>query len=182
MNLMFARALLVSATLVSGMLFTSVGPVLAATPTAQNLPLSSGQVDQKQWASIKAELDSSKLPRSTSVGNGVRTTTYTVPSGSMLSLSEPAGGGSSISPQLSVGGCGFLRLCVWLNRGDQLIVAAGSFAALTAMICLAGPAACVVASAVAAATFQAISNRGYICPNYMVVEILFSPGWIRGCY
>jgi hypothetical protein len=63
-----------------------------------------------------------------------------------------------------------------------LIVAAGSFAGLTAIICMAGPAACVVAAVVAAAVFQAISNQDYICPNYMVVEVLFSPGTIRGCY
>lgn len=183
MKLTFSRALLASAMLVSGMLVASVGPVSAATPTAPNLPLSSGQMNLKQWAEVKAELDASKLPKSTSLVNGVRTTKYTLPSGSMLSVSEPAGAKNSISPQLSVGtDCGFLRLCVWLNRGDQLVVAAGSFAALTAIVCLAGPAACVVAATVAAAAFQAISNQGYVCPNYMVMEILFSPGTLRACY
>jgi hypothetical protein len=48
-----------------------------------------------------------------------------------------------------------------VSRGDQLIVAAGSFYALTAIIC----PACIVAGTVAAAAFQAISNRGYICPK-----------------
>lgn len=156
--------------------------VSAATPTGQNVPSAAGQLDAKAWASVKTELDSSHLPRSTSVSGGVKTTFYTLPSGSMLSLSEAVGGKVSIAPQLSVGACGFLRLCVWLNPGDQLIVAAGSFTALTFIICLAGPIACGVASVVAAATFQAISNRGYICPNYMIVEVLFSPGTVRGCY
>lgn len=182
MKLVFSRALLASAMLVSAMLLSSVSSVSAASPSADKLQTSSGQMDPKVWASVKKALDSSALTKSTSVLNGVRTYTYTLPSGSALSLSEPAGGRSAISPQLSVGGCGLLRLCVWLNRGDQLIVAAGSFGALTSIICLAGPAACVVAVAVAAATFQAISNRGYICPHYMVVEILFSPGTVRNCY
>jgi hypothetical protein len=173
------------ALLVSGMLLTSVAPVSAASSTDQ-ARYSSDQLSPRQWASLKAELDASQLPRSTTLVDGVRTTIYTLPTGSMLSMSEPVHNKSisreNTSPQLSVGGCGFQRLCVWLNRGDQLIVAAGSFAGLTAIICMAGPAACVVAAVVAAAVFQAISNQGYICPNYMVVEVLFSPGTIRGCY
>jgi hypothetical protein len=181
-NRALVRGLLASAVLVFAMLITSVGTVSAATPTAQRAPASSGQFDPKAWASVKAALDASKLAKSTSLLDGVRTTKYTLADGSILSLSEPVGSRSGISPKLSVGGCGFFRLCVWLNRGDQLIVAAGSFAALTYIICFAGPIACGFALTVAAAVFQAINNRGYICPNYMIVEILFSPGTIRGCY
>jgi hypothetical protein len=164
------------------MLLMTAGSVSAATPSTQTAAASTGQFDPKAWAAVKAALDASKLTKSVSVVGGVRTTKYTLADGSALALTEPAGSAHGVSPMLSIGGCGFLRLCVWLNRGDQLIVAAGSFAALTAIICIAGPPACVVAATVAAAVFQAINNRGYICPNYMVVEVLFSPGTIRGCY
>lgn len=178
----YARVVLTSGLLIAGLLLAGAGPAGAATPTIKGAPDATGQLDSKTFASVKKELDSSNLAKSTTISGGVLTTFYTLPGGSMLSLSEPTKVKGTIAPAAYLGGCGFLRLCVWLNRGDQLIVAAGSFAALTALICLAGPAACVVAAAVAAAVFQAISNRGYICPHYMVVEVLFSPGVIRACY
>ena len=105
MKLTFARALLASAMLVSGPLLISAGSVSAAGPTAERPPVSSGELTPREWTSIKKNLDASKLPKSTSVVNGVRTIAYTLPTGSMLTLSEPAGGTPSVAPQASVGGC-----------------------------------------------------------------------------
>lgn len=141
-----------------------------------------GQYGPQAWAQIKAQLNSSSLAHEVTVAGGVRTLTYTLPSGSKLVLQEPAGP-NVVTPQWSVGGCGFLRACVWLNRGDQMIVRAGSFTALGILICAAVPAiGCAVVAGALAAAAVALQQRGYICPNYMVVELAFSPGTLRGCY
>jgi hypothetical protein len=160
-------------------------PVSAADPSSGQIPqATSGQASPSQWAQLKADLNASSLPRSVTVSGGVRTITYTLASGSKLVLTEPAGGTTGQpSPQFSVGGCGFLRLCVWLNRGDQLVLLAGGVYALTAMICIASlGVACVVVGTALVMGLQYIMNRGYVCPNYEVIELAFSPGTIRGCY
>lgn len=155
-------------------------PAVGAAP-ASAVPLG-GQYSPQAWAQIKAQLNSSSLAHKVTVADGVRTFTYTLPSGSKLVLEEPVGP-NVVTPQWSVGGCGFLRVCVWLNRGDQLIVMAGVFGVLAAAICFAVPViGCIVVAGALAAANQALNNRGYICPNYMVVELAFSPGTIRGCY
>jgi hypothetical protein len=64
-----------------------------------------------------------------------------------------------------------------------MIVMAGAFTALGILICAAVPVIeCAVAAGALAAAAVALQQRGYICPNYMVVELAFSPGTIRGCY
>jgi hypothetical protein len=142
----------------------------------------STELNQQEWAQLKAELNSSTLPRSVTVADGVRTFVYTLASGSQLVLEEPVGR-SVVTTEFSVGGCGFLRLCVWLNRGDQLVVLAGATYLLVAAICLAAPlVGCLVVGAALVMAQQWLNNRGYICSNYLVVELAFSPGTIRGCY
>ena len=80
---------------------------------------------------------------------------------------------------ISVGGCGFLRACVYFNRTEQRYIAAGSGAAVGAAICIAGtPAACVVAAtliAIAIANVY-INDRGGICSGSLRVQFLPYPG------
>ena len=148
---------------------------------AQAVPLG-GQYSPQAWVQIKAQLNSSSLAHEVTVAGGVRTLTYTLPSGSKLVLEEPVGPGV-VTPQWSVGGCGFLRVCVWLNRGDQMIVMAGSFTTLGILICAAVPLIeCAIVAGALAAAATALQQRGYICSHYMVVELAFSPGTLRGCY
>lgn len=81
------------------------------------------------------------------------------------------------SRHLSVGGCGFLRLCVYFNRTEQRYIAAGASAAIAAAICIAGtPAACVVASTLVAIASVYISDRGGICSGRLRVQVLPYPG------
>jgi hypothetical protein len=173
-----------SAMLVASLLLAAATPVMATSPSADQpaqpmrRALSAGQ-----WAQLKAELNATSLPRSVSVEDGVRTITYTLETGSMLVLNEPAGKSNNLRPQLSVGGCGLLTLCVWLNRGDQLVLAAGGTAFLVGVICAASAGlACLVAGVAMAMAFQWISNRGYICSHYLVVVLLPTPGAIKSCY
>lgn len=86
--------------------------------------------------------------------------------------------GSQSDPRyLSVGGCGFLRLCIYFNRTEQRYIAAGAGAAVAAAICIAGtPAACVVAATLVAIAGVFISDRGGICSGRLRVQILPYPG------
>jgi hypothetical protein len=92
----------------------------------------------------------------------------------VLLLDPPCGPGVNVRAatrcgggpqQISEGGCGFLQRCVWLSRGEQLVILAGGSATIVALICGATVLlGCATASAVVAAALQWLSNRGGICP------------------
>jgi len=184
----FPRAVVASVLVVSGMLGVGASPARAAShvaPAPVVAPTLGEPLSVKQWMEIKAGLDANPKLVKTSSGSGITGTyTYALPDGPKLVLQGAAPAAvKGVSPQFTVTtSCGFLRLCVRLNRGEQLIVMAGSFAALGAAICLVSAGvACVVVAAALAMAAQWLNNRGYVCPNYMLLELAFSPGTIRGC-
>ena len=96
----------------------------------------------------------------------------------MLDTGEFAQGARPSDPRsLSVGRCGFLRLCIYFNRTEQRYIAAGSGAAVAAAICIAGtPAACAVAAALVAMANVFISDRGGICRGRLRLQVFPYPG------
>lgn len=160
------------------LLLVGVAPTRAATPQAPAGPAggSSGQLTTQQWATLKADLNAGSLPRTVTVSGGVRTFTYTLPTGSALVLREPVGQQPEASSELGLGWCGFLQLCVYLNRADQGALAAGGAVALGALICVLGtPAVCVVAGVALAVAASYIGSYGF-CPNLLQVGLLPVPG------
>jgi len=67
---------------------------------------------------------------------------------------------------ISLGGCGWFQVCVYLSRSEQRVAFTGGVGGVAAILCLAGPAACVLAAAGGAAVVQYIvGERGGICPT-----------------
>jgi len=163
------------------LMLVGVVPVSAATPPTFDAPTSGSQMTPQQWATIKADLNASSLPRTVTVSGGIRTFTYTLPSGSTLVLSEPVGPQPELTTDLRVDWCGFFSICVYLNRADQAALAAGGAVALGALICIVGtPAVCVVAGIALAVAASYIGSYGF-CPNELRVELLPWPGGNIGC-
>lgn len=109
---------------------------------------------------ITASMESQGLqPVTTRVGSTNRIT-YTLPSGSTLVVVQQSS--DVMRPQFSVGvGWG---VYIYLNRSDQIVVAAGGAAGLGVLICAATTVigcAAVAAALTGAATW--IANRGGIC-------------------
>ena len=166
------------AVLIASLLVVTAVPASAATPSAANGNAggSAGQMTQQEWATLKADLNSSSLGHTVTVNGGTRTFTYTLPTGSTLVLSEPVGPQSGVTPELGLGGCGWFQLCVYLNRADQSALIQGGLAALAAVICIIGsPAACVVAAFALGAALSYIGSNGF-CSNQLQVELLPFPG------
>jgi hypothetical protein len=84
------------------------------------------------------------------------------------------GGGKAGANEISFGGCGFLQNCIYFNQTDQRALLAGGAAALTAAICLGGPAICAVAAVVSAVAFVYLGNRG-ICSGGRRLRVTWFP-------
>lgn len=160
-------------------LATTSAPAAAVAPAPVSDP-ETETMTRQDWTALKAGLNSSSdFTRQVVVAGGVRTMTYTHTGGSQLELREPVGKVSEVSPELSVGGCGFLQVCVYFNRTDQGAILAGAAAAIAAAICLvASPAGCIVASAAVAIAFYYLTENGR-CPSRLRVRLLPSPGGAR---
>ncbi|GIM67292.1 hypothetical protein [uncultured Nocardioides sp.] len=76
--------------------------------------------------------------------------------------------------EISFGGCGFLQNCIYFNTTDQRAILAGGAAAITAAICLGGPAICAVAAVVSAVAFVYLGNRG-ICSSGRRLRVTWFP-------
>lgn len=114
----------------------------------------------------------------------VRTHAYTYTSGSTVVLQEPVGATAAakpfaaMAPSVDVHGCGFLTLCLDLNKTDQEALTNGSSAALGVAICAlpaVGQVACgfVIAALAIAATY--VSNNG-VCANKLQLTLGPVPG------
>lgn len=79
-----------------------------------------------------------------------------------------------VDPTISVGGCGFLKNCIYFNQQDQRAIIAGGIAAATGLVCLISGPACVVAGVVAAVAFVYLSSRG-ICSNNRRLRVRWFP-------
>lgn len=177
------KSAFVAMILTVSLMLVGVVPVSAATPISGDpaggsSTQSSTQMTPQQWATIKADLNASSLPRTVTVSGGIRTFTYTLPSGSSLVLSEPVGPQpgvpAEVTSQLGVGVCGFFNVCVYLNRTDQGALAAGGAAFLAIAICAipaVGWISCAaVTSALVVAAFY-IAAYGF-CPRDLQVGLI----------
>ena len=177
---------------VAGVLFVTAGNAQASVPTVSApqaavsvsvvAPQASARAEMTsaQWRALKAGLDSSKeFTRTVSVGVRALTYTYTIPSGSSIVLQEPVGPvaaaitSRAMTPSFSVHGCGFMVVCVDLDRTDQGALTNGGSAALVAAICLipaVGTVACIAVGAAMAVAATYISTNG-ICANRLRLTI-----------
>jgi hypothetical protein len=162
---------------------TAVGS--QATPAS--VPLAggpAGQLSPEMYAGIKAALNRSPdFSRTVSVSGNTRTLTYTYRTGSAFVFTEPVGNTSqaAVSPNLGVGGCNFLTICVYLDRSDQTVIAAGGAAFLAQALCMAFPPACPIAwgAMTSAATWLAFHPY---CSHMLVITLFPWPGSIISCY
>ena len=139
--MVIATGLQGSAASVSTTAPASAAATVASAPAAQTMTL-------KEYQQLKAGLSASKdFTKSKSTKGGVTTLNFHYTNGTVLTLQEPASGPRSVTSFIRAGGCGFLQLCVYLNRTDQGALAAGGAAGLTIAICAipaVGWAACAV--------------------------------------
>lgn len=94
-----------------------------------------------------------------------------------ITWSDTAGarGGGKVSPDISLGGCGFLQNCIYFNHTDQKAILAGGGAGIAAIICIVGsPAACVVAAVVVAAALVYLDHHG-ICGSNKKLRVRWFP-------
>lgn len=152
---------------------TMAAPVAGAT----------GQMDTKTYEGLKKALDKHPdFSRADSIVGDTRTLTYTYLDGSKVVLAEPARGRTGgIAPQLSVGGCGWFTVCVWLDQSEQAALIAGGAAFLGVVLCTAFPPACPFTSAALAGAAAWLTYHP-LCQNYLVIEVLPFPGTFKGCY
>ena len=139
-----------------------------APPTASQVDGGQTAIDKAAYHALKRELDGADLDKSVRVDRGTRTITYTAANGTSTKLSFPASGRGSVtrSEAISVGGCGWFQVCVYLDRAEQRVAFSGSTAGVVAILCLAGPAACIASSVLAGAIIQyVVGERGGICPT-----------------
>ena len=74
------------------------------------------------------------------------------------------GGGLVPGPeQISTGGCGFLSVCIYLNRNEQKYAGESSVALVAALICTTA-VACAASAAIATAVIRYVDRHG-ICPS-----------------
>jgi hypothetical protein len=106
------------------------------------------------------------------------------PCGNLIGVKQAKGCASDLVPLFSEGGCGFLQRCIYFSRSEQLIILAGGGATIVALICGATALlGCAAASAVVAAAFQWLSDRGGVCPTSkpkLKVRYFPTPA-IKGC-
>ena len=186
LGIMLAGALLVTSGTAQAVTPPTSVPLAAqsASAVAAQAPAPT-QMTPTQWRALKAGLDSSKeFTHQVSVSAGVRTHAYTYTSGSTVVLREPIGAVAAatpfaaMAPSVDVHGCGFLTLCLDLNKTDQEALTNGSSAALGVAICLlpaVGQVACgFVATALAiGATY--VSHNG-LCANKLQLTLGPVPG------
>jgi hypothetical protein len=92
-----------------------------------------------------------------------------------ITWSEAPSSHGVITPQISVGGCGFLQNCLYFNHTDQKAILTGGGAGIAAVICIVGsPAACVVAAAVVAAALVYLDHHG-ICGHSNKLRVRWFP-------
>ncbi len=175
-----------SAVLMSAVLMIAyIQPTAAASPKTPTSPAPPRAAYEALKAALNADPD---FARTVTVSGDTRTLTYTYrgpvvkADGESVVLAEPANsGGSGVSPQLSVGGCGWFTVCVWFNRSDQSMLETGGVAFIAAVICGIAEPMCPFASAAAGAAAYYLSSHT-LCPNYLVVELFPWPGPVMGCY
>lgn len=159
-------------------------PAIAAAPPAEHtrgpqlIPLAKPlEKAPAFWEQMKADLNADpNLTRTETSANGTRTLTYTSSDGFALVLSEPAEKRSTggITPQFSVGGCGWFNVCIYLNRTDQGALAAGAAAFLAVAICVIPAVGWIGCAAVAAALAIAqhyIATNGF-CRRTLQIGLL----------
>ena len=140
-------------------------PAVAAAPTNPD------RMNAADWRELKQNLSKSSLDRTVEVAGGTRTLTYTMESGTQLVLEEPAGPQADVTTQVSAGGCGWFRLCVYFTPTEQRMILAGYGAALGAAICaVTGPAGCAVAAVVIAVAAAYLNDQ--ICRYRLRVQVL----------
>jgi hypothetical protein len=84
-------------------------------------------------------------------------------------VEQPRSTGGLVSPQFSVGaGWG---IYIYLNRSDQMVVAAGGAAGLAVLICAATVLiGCAAATAALAGAATWVAVRGGICPSRLEIH------------
>lgn len=75
----------------------------------------------------------------------------------------PGGGPVAGPEQISTGGCGFLSVCIYLNRNEQKYAGESSVALVAALICTTA-IACAASAAIATAVIRYVDRHG-ICPS-----------------
>lgn len=166
---------------------SSAAPVATVTPASAAATVASAPTPEtmtpEQYQQLKAGLSASKaFTKSESTSGGVRTLSFQYTNGTVLTLQEPVSGPPTVTTSIRVGGCGFLQLCVYLNRTDQGALAAGGAAGLAIAICAipaVGTAACAFVAAALTAAAYYIAAHGF-CKKELRVRIFPSPGKL-GC-
>ena len=106
------------------------------------------------------------------MADGTKTLRYTMETGTVLELQESVGPTADVTTQVSAGGCGWGRLCIYLTPSEQRAIYAGGGAAIAAGICaVTGPVGCGVAAVVVAVALSFINDKG-ICSYRLRVQVL----------
>lgn len=86
----------------------------------------------------------------------------------------PGDAEGGMDTQISAGGCGFLKNCIYFNQKDQRAIIAGGAAAIVGAVCFGGPAICAVAGVIAAVAFVYLGNNG-LCSGTRRLRVQWFP-------
>lgn len=155
-------------------LIATVLTIATASPAnAEPIPVLA-DITPELLVQASAELAASDFDRyETPTKNGKPTTVYVLPDGSEFSLAAPYDS-HEVSAQIGVGWDGGQQY-ISFNATDQAAIQNGGAAAIVAVICLAGPAVCIIASVLGAIAFTYINANGK-CPGNDELWMYFSQG------
>ena len=149
-------------------------PAPAAAAAAQPVAPEPDTRSATEWRAVKRDLNASSLARTVEVAGGVKTMTYTLTTGGTMELREPVGPQADVTVQFSIGGCGFLQVCVYFTPTEQRMILGGYGYLLAAGICAAFPPGCVPAGLVIVVAGIYLNDQ--VCPGRLRMRILPTVG------
>jgi hypothetical protein len=182
------RGRLMLSSLIAALAFPVVSPGITLAAAPQTTPIKVTAVTAPPgWAALKANLDANpNLHKSVKIVGNTRYITYAGTTGDSLVLEEPAPGtpSNAVKPDVSVSGCFWFQVCVYLTHNELEVVEAGGGTFVAGLICLYSlTLACPFAAAVVASAGVYIDKYG-VCPNTFRIEVWPVPlaGWSVGCW
>jgi hypothetical protein len=158
---------------------------LAASPTP-TVANAAATTAPPGWNALKAKLNSNpQLHKTVAVLGDTRTTTYRSPDGFNLVLREPtsAHATTGVQPQLSIGGCDWFQVCLYLSHSEAVFAVNTGGVYLAAIICTATLGVmCFGAGSLLYYVNDALSKGS--CSNGVRIELypFLGAPWETACY
>lgn len=167
-NVCTPGAVVGAALLMTGMGLTSAN---AAPESEDSVPVNGHDL----YAQAHAELEAFAASSEVQVQNGTEVVRYTFDGGEqfVLATPQPTDLGDAITPMIG-GGTDSRGQYISFNATDQSAIIAGGAAVASGLICLAGPAACVIAGVLVAVSTTYLADGA--CPGNQELWLYFEQG------